>query len=149
MKRVHVSALIFGLFLSAGVSCSRSVSPTTSPQAAPGASANARAAAGSHANPFSAPSTLPFGAPRFDRIATGDFEPAFEDGMKLRLAEMNAIASQSSEPTFDNTIVAMERAGQMLGRVQRVFSALQQANTNDSLQAIQRRMAPRFAANTD
>ena len=100
-------------------------------------------------NPFASPSTLYLQAPDFTRISDADFEPALEAGMRAELAEVQAIASQSAEPTFDNTILALERSGTLLGRAQRVFGALVQANTDDSLQAVQRRESPRLAAHND
>jgi peptidyl-dipeptidase Dcp len=100
-------------------------------------------------NPFTAPSTLPFEAPRFDQIKDADFQPALEQGMAQHLAEVNRIADDPAAPTFDNTIVAMERSGQMLNRVRAVFSALTQANTNPILQKVQADEAPRQAAHND
>jgi peptidyl-dipeptidase Dcp len=108
-------------------------------------------AASAHAqtNPFSAPSPLLFQAPQFDKITDADFQPAIEEGMKQHLAEVEAIANSADAPTFDNTIVAMERTGAMLTRVQRVFGSLTQANTNPTLQKIQTEEAPKLAAHRD
>jgi peptidyl-dipeptidase Dcp len=100
-------------------------------------------------NPFAAPSPLPLQAPRFDRIGNADFQPAMEAGMRQELDEIQAIATQSAEPTFENTILAMEQAGESLDRVQAVFGALTQANTNDTLQRIRAVTAPRLAAHND
>ncbi len=63
------------------------------------------------ANPFLAPSTLPFQAPPFDKIKDSDYSPAFEEGMKQQIAEVEKIANNADTPTFDNTIVALERTG--------------------------------------
>ena len=134
--------------LLAGVSCSHAIPPSTMTSNPPDAATRGPGRI-SRDNVLLAPSTLPFGAPRFDRVAIGDFEPAFEEAMRLRLAEMHAIGAQTAEPTFENTIVAMERAGQPFARVSSVFGMLTSANTSDALQAIQRRMAPRFAAHAD
>ena len=100
-------------------------------------------------NPFATPSPLLYQAPDFTRIRIADFQPAIEEGMRLQLAEVSAVIRQSAEPTFANTILPLERAGQLLGRVQRVFGALTSSNTNDSLQAIQRALAPKLAAHRD
>ena len=81
---------------------------------------------------FNQASPLPYHAPDFAHIKDGDFEPALEEGMKQQRAEVAAIAANPAAPTFDNTIVAMERSGQMLDRVSDVFSDLTQANTNDT-----------------
>ena len=100
-------------------------------------------------NPFLAPSTLPFEAPPFDKIKDGDFQPAIEEGMKQQLVEIGRIADSDEPATFDNTIVAMERSGVLLTRVNRVFSALVQANTNDTLQQVQKVEAPKLAEHRD
>ncbi len=97
-------------------------------------------------NPLLQQWDTPFGAPPFDRIQTEHFEPAFEVAMKRHLQEIEAIASNSESPTFDNTIAALERCAWDLGRVQRTFSALTSSATNDDLRAIQRRMSARLAA---
>ena len=98
---------------------------------------------------FLKPSTLPLQAPDFRNIHDDDFQPALEAGMKEELAQMRAIAAQTAPPTFDNTIVAMERAGRTLDRTSQVFFALTQANTNDTLQAVQKAESPRLAAHHD
>jgi peptidyl-dipeptidase Dcp len=100
-------------------------------------------------NPFAAPSPLLYQAPDFTRIRIADFQPAIEEGMRQQLAEVAAVIRQPAAPTFENTILPLERAGQLLGRVQRVFGALTSSNTNDSLQAIQRALAPKLAAHRD
>ena len=99
--------------------------------------------------PFDAPSPLPLQAPQFDRITNASFQPALEEGMRLNLAEVQAIATQGAEPTFENTIVALERSGDLLDRAEAVFGALTQANTNDTLQRIRTLMSPRLAAHAD
>ena len=82
-------------------------------------------------NPLLVASTLPFQAPPFDKIKDADYQPAFEEGMQQHLAEIETIADNPAAPTFDNTIVAMERSGALLTRVAKVFFGLAQANTND------------------
>lgn len=100
-------------------------------------------------NPFAKPSTLPFQAPPFDKIKDSDFQPALEEGMKQELAEAEAVANNPDAPTFTNTIEAMERSGDLLRRVQRVFSGLSQSNTNPTIQKVQTEEAPKFAAHRD
>ncbi len=100
-------------------------------------------------NPFYTESTLPFEAPNFDVIENRHFMPAFERGMEEQLAEIDSIATQESEPTFENTIVAMELSGDLLTRVQRVFYNLTSAHTNDEIQEIQSELAPKLAAHSD
>ena len=100
-------------------------------------------------NPFAAPSTLPFQAPDFRRINGGSYEPAITVGMAQQIAEIDAIANQPSAPTFDNTILPLERSGALLSRVSKVFNALTSAHTTDTLQKIQERVAPKLAAHSD
>jgi len=100
-------------------------------------------------NPFAAPSALPFGAPPLDRIRDEDFPPAIAEGMRRQLREVEDIVTQSDAPTFDNTIVPLERSGELLTRVLKTFGALTSANTNDVLQQIQIDEAPKLAAHND
>ncbi|MGH9687585.1 MAG: M3 family metallopeptidase [Candidatus Acidiferrales bacterium] len=106
-------------------------------------------AAGAAANPFLKPSSLPFHAPQFNLIKDSDFGPAIAEGMKRQLSEIQEIANNPAPPTFENTIVAMERTGQTLDRVEQVFQALNSADTNQTLQNIDRIEAPRLAAHQD
>jgi peptidyl-dipeptidase Dcp len=100
-------------------------------------------------NPFAKVSALPFHYPAFDKIKDAHFKPAFEAGMREQLREVDTIAANKAAPTFENTIVAMERSGQLLARVSVTFSNLQGANTNDALDAIDREMSPKLAAHHD
>jgi peptidyl-dipeptidase Dcp len=100
-------------------------------------------------NPFSAASTLPFQAPDFSRIHDADFEPAIDAGIAQQRAEFETIANNPGAPTFDNTLVALEKSGQRLTRVTMVFDALAQANTDPTLEAVQEREAPKRAALND
>ena len=98
---------------------------------------------------FAEASTLPFQAPDFSRIKESDYEPAIEQGIAIKLAEIDAIANNPAAPTFENTMVAMENAGSMLTRVTYVFSALVSANTNDTMDGIDSRTSPKLAAMRD
>jgi peptidyl-dipeptidase Dcp len=100
-------------------------------------------------NPFARLSTLPFHYPAFDQIKDEHFLPAYAAGMREQLREIDGIANNPKPPTFDNTIVAMERSGQLLNRVGTTFSNLQGANTNDKLDEIDREMSPKLAAHND
>jgi peptidyl-dipeptidase Dcp len=100
-------------------------------------------------DPFMKPSPLFFQAPQFDKIHDSDYVPALEAGMKEHLAEVRKIAGSKAEPTFENTIVALERSGLTLSRVRRVFSSLVQANSNPTLEKADEEMAPRLAAHED
>ncbi|MEX2600694.1 MAG: M3 family metallopeptidase [Balneolaceae bacterium] len=103
----------------------------------------------SEANPFFHSSSLPFQAPDFDRISIGHYLPAFEEGIRREIEEIEAIAENPDEPTFENTIVAMERSGRLLTRVSRVFYNMTSAHTNEEIQEIQSEMAPKLAAHSD
>ncbi len=102
-----------------------------------------------HENPLMKASTLPFEAPPFDKIKAADFVPAFDSAMKIHLTEIEKIADDTAAPTFENTLVAMEKSGQMLGRVQRVFGILTSANTNPELQKAEEEVSPELAAHFD
>lgn len=101
------------------------------------------------AGPFDQASLLPFQAPDFAHIQDSDYQPALEEGMRQNLAEIEAIANNPAAPTFDNTLIAMEKAGRMLSRVQAVFSAVTQANSNDVLLKTRSEEAPKLAAHAD
>ncbi len=100
-------------------------------------------------NPFFAKSTLEFEYPRFDAIKDDHFMPAITRGMAEQRREIDAIAAQSAKPTFDNTIVAMERSGDVLGRVGAVFFNLVGADTNPEREKIQADIAPLLSAHRD
>jgi peptidyl-dipeptidase Dcp len=100
-------------------------------------------------NPFAKLSTLPFHYPAFDKIKDEHFLPAYAAGMREQLREIDGIANNPKPATFDNTIVAMERSGQLLTRVAATFANLQGANTNDKLDEIDREMSPKLAAHND
>jgi peptidyl-dipeptidase Dcp len=100
-------------------------------------------------NPFYTASTLPFQAPPFDKIKDSDYQPAIEAGIAEKLKEIDAIANDPAPPDFANTIVALEKSGQMLARVRRAFSAVAQANTNPQLQKAQEEETPKLAALQD
>jgi peptidyl-dipeptidase Dcp len=101
------------------------------------------------ANPFYSASKLPFGAPPFDKIKDEDYQPAIEAGMAQQLAEINRIANDPAAPTFENTLVAMERSGRLLARASAAFSGVSQANTNPVLQQAKTALAPQIAAHQD
>jgi peptidyl-dipeptidase Dcp len=123
---------------------------TTAAAAAPARKPAAGAAATLPAsNPLAQPSALPFQAPDFSKIKDSDYLPALLAGMAQQKREVTAIANQQSEPTFGNTIVALERSGLLLERANLAFSAVNGANTNDSLQATDTKTSPLFAQHSD
>ncbi|MFI5911444.1 M3 family metallopeptidase [Dactylosporangium sp. NPDC051541] len=100
-------------------------------------------------NPFFAPSDLPYQLPPFDRIEVGHYRPAFERGMEEQRAEVAAIVADPAEPTFDNTLVALERSGRTLQRVSAAFFTLTSSHTSDELQAIEGEVVPELSAHSD
>jgi peptidyl-dipeptidase Dcp len=100
-------------------------------------------------NPFYAASKLPFRAPPFDRIKDADYQPAIEAGMAQRLADTQAIADNPAAPTFENTLVAMEKSGQLYRRAMAAFNGVTQSNSNPALQKVQAVEARTLAANED
>lgn len=100
-------------------------------------------------NPFMKKSKLQYEAPEFDKIKNEHFKPAFDFGLKQHEAEIVKIANNPAAPTFENTIVALEKSGEVLRRAQIVFSNLTSANTNPTLQALDEEYAPIFAAHSD
>jgi peptidyl-dipeptidase Dcp len=100
-------------------------------------------------NPFYAESTLPFHAPPFDKINDEDYQPAIEAGMAEQLSEINKIADNPAAPTFENTLAAMEKTGQLFQRAIAAFGAVTGANTNPVLQKVQADEAPKLAAHAD
>ncbi|HTQ35985.1 MAG TPA: M3 family metallopeptidase [Steroidobacteraceae bacterium] len=101
------------------------------------------------ANPFAEPSPLPFDYPQFDRIRDSDFAPAFDAGMAEQMVEVRRIADSPAAPTFENTLVALEKSGQPLRRARNVFDNLVSADTNDARNKLRQDYAPRFAAHED
>ena len=100
-------------------------------------------------NPFFAKSPLPYQYPQFDLIRDEHYAPAIEKGMAAQRAEVTAIANNPEAPTFENTIVALEKSGELLGRATTVFFSLAGANTNPQIQKIQAEMAPKLSAHSD
>ncbi len=100
-------------------------------------------------NPFLQAYDTPYNVPPFDKIKNEHFKPAILEGIKRHEAEINAIANAAAEPTFDNTILAMENAGELLSNVNVVFSNLNSANTNKEIQNIAKETAPNLSAHRD
>ena len=112
-------------------------------------SASPQTAAADSANPFFAESPLPLHFPQFDKITDSDYGPAFDRGMADHLKEIEAIANNDAEPTFDNTVIAMEKSGQILDRATTVFFSLSGVENNDAKKAIQAEYAPKLSAHRD
>ncbi len=143
----HPLALAVAMALSGSLSASPDLAhagnAATPPHAAPDA---VRATA---ANPFFAESTLPLHYPAFDKIKDSDFAPAFDRGMADHLKEVDAILANPQPATFDNTILALERSGQILDRTSTVFFSLVGVDNNDARKALQAQYAPKLSAHRD
>ncbi len=96
-------------------------------------------------NPLLVESSLPYFAPDFSKIKEEHFKPAMLEGIKQQKEAIDQIASSTEEPTFENTVLALEKSSETLGRARRVFGALTSANTNETLQGINEEMAPQFS----
>ncbi|MBB6086495.1 M3 family metallopeptidase [Wenzhouxiangella marina] len=157
----HLLTLLLALMSLALVACSEPQTPaepaSESPSEMAAESATSTETEGSEqgteadqaSNPLLAASPHPHGYPPFDQIADEHFKPAMEQGMAEHLAEIEVIASNPEPPSFENTIVELEKSGQTLSYVMRVFGNLSGANTNANLQAVQREMSPRLSAHSD
>ena len=121
--------------------CATSPTPATKTEAPMPATA--------YSGVFAAPSTLDLNYPRFDQIKDSDFAPAFDAGMAEQLREIDAIANNPEPPTFQNTIVAMEKSGQLLDRATNVFFNLVGTDKNDARDKLQSDYAPKFSAHRD
>ncbi|MFO7617625.1 MAG: M3 family metallopeptidase [Bacteroidales bacterium] len=101
------------------------------------------------ANPFFSKYETPFEVPPFDQISPEHYLPAFEEGMAQQKEAVDAILLSRKKPTFKNTLGALDRSGELLGKVSSVFFGLNSANTNEALQKIQLEISPRLAAHSD
>lgn len=93
-------------------------------------------------NPFFSEYNTPYNVPPFDKIDTTHFLPAIEKGILEQQAEIDAIVNNTETPTFENTVIAYDKSGELLSRVSRVFGTLNGANTNDAIQKLNRKIAP-------
>ena len=141
MKKTLLAVTISSLALHTATALAQ-----TTPNQANPASLNASSAV---ANPLFASSKYQFGFPAFDQIHSEHFAPAYAEALRQHNAEIKAIAEESQAPSFDNTVVAMEKSGQMLGRVVRIFSNLSGTDTNPVLEALARELAPKLSAHND
>src|SRR5438128_674855 len=129
------------------VLCACAASPTRPDEPAPRSSEKPAAA---QVTPLLAPWQGPWGGvPPFGRFKPADLKPALEAAMAENLAEIDRIAADPSAPTFDNTIVAMERGGQSLQRVGAVYNVYTSTMNDEEVQGIEREMSPKLAAFND
>jgi peptidyl-dipeptidase Dcp len=143
----HPVALALAIALSGSVAGCSDAGPDKKGAAAPQTQADAAVAAAG--NPLLGESPLPLHYPPFDKIRDADFAPAFDRGMAEQRKEIDVIASNAEAPTFDNTIVALEKSGRTLARTSTVFFSLVGVDTNDARKALQAEYAPKLAAHRD
>lgn len=143
MNRPIACALALALSTAMLAGCDKSSEPKPSTDKA------AMPADAAQENPFFAASSLALHFPQFDKIKDSHFGPAFDRGMAEQLKEIKAVADSAEPATFDNTILAMERSGQLLSRAIKVFGNLTSANTNDALDKLDEEYSPKFAAHFD
>jgi peptidyl-dipeptidase Dcp len=143
-----LAALAAAAVLSAEPAGAAAPAPATDPASSP-ATAAAVAPAPAGPNPLLTEWKTPFGLPPFSEIKEEHFVPAIAAGMAAERAEVDAIAASAEPPTFENTVVALDQAGELLARVNAVFNALTGADTNDRLQAINREVSPLLTAHRD
>lgn len=142
MKNITSTILIAAIFLN---SCSLNVVKNPENQKDMSIKIDAELAQ----NPLMRKSTLQYEAPEFDKIKDEHFKPAFDYGLKKHSAEIEAIANNPETPTFENTIIAMEKSGEVLKRAQIIFYNLTGSNTNPTLQNLEEEYAPIFASHSD
>jgi peptidyl-dipeptidase Dcp len=155
MKSKHLTALAVASAL-AIVGCGQSQeSDSQKNKAQGGSTAQTRAIQKEHkamqqvANPLMVESTLPYHAPPFDKIRPEHFLPAFEKGMEEHSQEIEAIANNPEPPTFDNTLVAMEKSGRLLSRVANVFFNLTGTISNEDIRRIEAEVSPKLSQHQD
>ncbi|MFC2102544.1 M3 family metallopeptidase [Bacteroidota bacterium] len=102
-----------------------------------------------NSNPFFEEWNTPFQVPPFDKITNDDYLPAFKEGMKLQNEEIQAIVANSDQPTFDNTVSALDQSGKLLSKVIYVFYGLNSANTSSEMQATAREISPLLTQHGD
>ncbi|KKB51990.1 hypothetical protein HMPREF1212_02728 [Parabacteroides sp. HGS0025] len=100
-------------------------------------------------NPFFTEYTTPFGVPPFDKIEVAHYEPAFLKGMEEHKKEIDAIVNNTEEPTFENTIVALDQSGELLNKVLYAFGGQSSVNTTDEIQELEQELYPLFSAHSD
>jgi peptidyl-dipeptidase Dcp len=136
------------LALALAIALAAVAAPAVAAEKAHSSSAKAHSV-NAQANPFFAESPLPLHYPQFDKIKDSDFAPAFDRGMAEQMKEVEAIANNKAAPTFDNTLLAMEKSGRVLYRARIVFGNLVSADTNDTRDKIDAEYSPKFAAHND
>ncbi|KXJ61699.1 MAG: dipeptidyl carboxypeptidase, partial [Alteromonas sp. Nap_26] len=143
MKKTLLAAAISSVFIIAG--CTKEPATTQNTDETMKADLQQQA----EPNLLLTASPLTYQAPQFDKISDDQFLPAFEQGMKAHAAEIDAIANNAAAPTFENTLVALEKSGALLTRVSRVFYNLSGSDSNPKRRELQQQLAPKLAAHSD
>ena len=146
MKNITFPLLIAAVFLN---SCATTAVKTTETTTQTTENMPEKIDATLSQNPFMKKSTLQYEAPEFDKIKDEHFKPAFEFGLKQHVAELEAIANNPEKATFENTLVALEKSGEVMKRAMITFYNLTSSNTNPTLQALEEEYAPIFAGHSD
>ena len=145
----HPLALALAAILGAAAPAHAQTAPASAENPASTKNNPGTADVSTQANPLYVQSTLPLQFPVFDKIKDSDFAPAFDRGMAEELKQVEAIANNPDKPTFDNTILALEKSGQLLGRARTIFGNLDGTDTNDMRKKIDADYSSRFAAHGD
>lgn len=114
-----------------------------------GACSGKKAEVAETGNPFLTEFTTPFGVPPFEQIKLEHYKPAFLQGMEEQTKEIEAIANNPEEPTFENTVVALDQSGKLLRKVSAVFFGQNSVNTNDEMQALNKELSPLLSKHDD
>ena len=146
MKNITFPLLIAVVFLN---SCSTTAVKTTETPTQTTENMPEKIDATLSQNPFMKKSTLQYEAPEFNKIKDEHFKPAFDFGLKQHVAELEAIANNPEKATFENTLIALEKSGDVMKRAMIVFYNLTSSNTNPTLQALEEEYAPIFAGHSD
>ena len=104
---------------------------------------------GAEMNPFLKEYDTPYQIPPFEKIEFSHYEPAFEEGMKQHLSDIDSIAANKEQPTFENTIAELERSGKTLDKVSSVFFNLLGSNTSDEMDALAVKISPILSSHND
>ena len=100
-------------------------------------------------NPFFTEYTTPFGVPPFEQIKVEHYKPAFLKGMEEQSEEVKAIVENADEPTFENTVAALDRSGELLTKVMYAFYGQSSINSNDEIQALEQELSPLLSKHSD
>ncbi|QPG04769.1 M3 family metallopeptidase [Salinimonas marina] len=149
MQKTLIATAITTALVLAGCSGNQATSESLSKAAPEPSTDTVKAMPDKSSNPLLTASPLPYQTPQFDKIKISDYEPAFALGMDEHAKEIQEIADQSAPASFENTILAFEKSGSRLTRVQSVFFNLSSIKSNDEVQRIEAAMAPRLAGHFD